>query len=159
MAGSLPIAAANRAAKPARWAARRLLVTAAGGAAVLAAGAFGLWSLLAESSTPQDASGETARAVRDRLVVTITESGEIDAKRSTNVACQVESLSSTIVWVIEEGTHVKQGDKLVELDSADLQERLRTQDMVYKTAKAVFEKAEKTYLITQSQRESLLSAA
>jgi HlyD family secretion protein len=159
MAGSLPIAAANRAAKPARWAARRLLVTAGGGAAVLAAGAFGLWFLLAESATPQDASGETARAVRDRLVVTITENGEIDAKRSTNVACQVESLSSTIVWVIEEGTHVKQGDKLIELDSADLQERLRTQEMVYKTAKAVFEKAEKTYLITQSQRESLLSAA
>ncbi|MCX5656561.1 MAG: hypothetical protein NTY65_18140, partial [Planctomycetota bacterium] len=64
-----------------------------------------------------------------------------------------------IVWVIEEGTHVKQGDKLIELDSADLQERLRTQDMVYKTAKAVFEKAEKTFLITQSQRESLLSVA
>ena len=158
MAGSLPIAAANRAAKPARWAARRLLVTAGGGAAVLAAGAFGLWSLLAESATPQDMTGETTRAVRDRLVVTITESGEIDAKRSTNVTCVVEG-TSTIVWVVEEGAHVKQGDKLVELDSADLQERLRTQDMVYKTAKAVFEKAEKTYLITQSQRESLLSAA
>ncbi|MCX5684506.1 MAG: hypothetical protein NT049_12580, partial [Planctomycetota bacterium] len=105
------------------------------------------------------AVGETARAIRDRLVVTITENGEIDAKRSTNVACQVESQTSTIVWVIEEGSHVKQGDKLIVLDSADLEERLRTQDMVYKTAKAVFEKAEKTYLITQSQRESLLSAA
>lgn len=158
MAGSLPITAANGAAKPARWAARRLLVAAGGGAAVLAAGAFGLWSLLAESATPQDMTGETARAVRDRLVVTITESGEIDAKRSTNVACQVEG-TSTIVWVVEEGTHVKQGDKLVELDSADLQERLRTQDMAHKTAKAAFEKADKTYLITESQRESLLSAA
>jgi len=111
------------------------------------------------SSPTLAAAGETARAVRDRLVVTITENGEIDAKRSTNVACQVESMSSTIVWVIEEGTHVKQGDKLIELDSADLQERLRTQDMVYKTAKAAFEKADKAYLITQSQRESLVSAA
>jgi len=156
MAGSLPITAANGAAKPATGG--RLLVTAGGGAAVLAAGAFGLWFLLAESATPQDTSGETARAVRDRLVVTITESGEIDAKRSTNVACQVEG-TSTIVWVVEEGTHVKEGDKLIELDSADLQERLRTQGMTYKTAKAAFEKAEKTYLITQSQRESLLSAA
>jgi HlyD family secretion protein len=152
------MAAANGAARPARWAGRRLLVTAAGGAAVLAAGAFGLWFLLAESAAPQNTSGETAHAVRDRLVVTITESGEIDAKRSTNVACQVED-TSTIVWVIEEGAHVKQGDKLVELDSADLQERLRTQGMTYKTAKAAFEKAEKTYLVTQSQRESLLSAA
>jgi len=156
MAGFSPMAAANAGAKPATGG--RLLVTAAGGAAVLAAGAFGLWSLLAESATPQDTSGETARAVCDRLVVTITESGEIDAKRSTNVTCEVEG-TSTIVWVVEEGAHVKQGDKLIELDSADLQELLRTQGMVYKTAKAAFEKAEKTYLITQSQRESLLSAA
>jgi HlyD family secretion protein len=115
--------------------------------------------MMADSSPTPAAAGETALAIRDRLVVTITENGEIDAKRSTNVGCQVESQSSTIVWVIEEGTHVKQGDKLIELDSADLQERLRTQDMVYKTAKAVFEKAEKTFLITQSQRESLLSVA
>jgi HlyD family secretion protein len=115
--------------------------------------------MMADSSPTHAAAGETVRAIRDRLVVTITENGEIDAKRSTNVACQVESLGSTIVWVIEEGTHVKQGDKLIELDSADLQERLRTQGMVYKTAKAVFEKADKTFLITQSQRESLLSVA
>jgi HlyD family secretion protein len=138
---------------------RRLIFGAGAGAVLALVAGIGLWQMMADSSPAPAAAGETARAIRDRLVVTITENGEIDAKRSTNVGCQVESLSSTIVWVIEEGTHVKQGDKLIELDSADLQERLRTQDMVYKTAKAVFEKAEKTFLITQSQRESLLSVA
>jgi HlyD family secretion protein len=160
MAGSLPIASPSAAAtKQARPMFRRLIFGAGAGAVLALVAGIGLWQMMADSSPAPAAAGETARAIRDRLVVTITENGEIDAKRSTNVGCQVESLSSTIVWVIEEGTHVKQGDKLIELDSADLQERLRTQDMVYKTAKAVFEKAEKTFLITQSQRESLLSVA
>ncbi|MBM4017461.1 MAG: efflux RND transporter periplasmic adaptor subunit [Planctomycetes bacterium] len=159
MDGSLPIAVGSAAgAKASRPRLRRALLASGAGAAVLAAGALGLWVLVGQSAPAAPAAGETARAVKDRLVVTITESGEIDAKRSTNVVCQVES-TSTIVWVIEEGTVVKQGEKLIELDSADLQERLRTQDMTYKTAKAAFEKADKTYLITESQRESLLSAA
>jgi len=160
MAGSLPIASPSPvAAKKTRPMFRRLIFGVGAGVVLALVAGVGLWRMMADSSPTLAAAGETARAVRDRLVVTITENGEIDAKRSTNVACQVESMSSTIVWVIEEGTHVKQGDKLIELDSADLQERLRTQDMVYKTAKAVFEKAEKTFLITQSQRESLLSVA
>jgi HlyD family secretion protein len=138
---------------------RRLVLGVGAGAILVMFASIGLWQMLAQSTPSSAATGETARAIRDRMVVTITESGEIDAKRSTNVACQVESQSSTIVWVIEEGAHVKQGDKLIELDSADLQERLRTQDMVYKTAKAAFEKADKAFLITQSQRESLVSAA
>ena len=138
---------------------RRLVLGVGAGAILVMFASIGLWRMMAQSTPSSAAMGETARAVRDRLVVTITENGEIDAKRSTNVGCQVESQSSTIVWVIEEGTHVKQGDKLIVLDSADLEERLRTQDMVYKTAKAVFEKAEKTFLITQSQRESLMSVA
>jgi len=129
-----------------------------GGAAVLAVAALGFWAVLGQSSAPVVNNGETARAVRDRLVCTITESGEIDAKKSTNVSCEVEG-QSTIVWVIEEGTIVKQGDKLVELDSADLQERVSTQDMAFKTAKAAFEKAEKQYLITESTRQSLLATA
>jgi HlyD family secretion protein len=160
MAGSLPLANPSAiAAKKSRPMFRRLMLGVGAGAVLALVAGIGLWRMMADSSPTHAAAGETVLAIRDRLVVTITENGEIDAKRSTNVACQVESLSSTIVWVIEEGTHVKQGDKLIELDSADLQERLRTQDMVYKTAKAVFEKAEKTFLITQSQRESLLSVA
>ena len=160
MAGSLPIASPSPvAAKKTRPMFRRLVFSVGAGAVLALVAGVGLWRMMADSSPAPAAAGEIARAIRDRLVVTITENGEIDAKRSTNVACQVESQSSTIVWVIEEGTHVKQGDKLIELDSADLQERLRTQDMVYKTAKAAFEKADKAYLITQSQRESLVSAA
>ena len=159
MAGTLPIAADKAAgAKPAD-ARRRLVAGLGGGAAFLGIAALGLWLILGQSSGSQSAvTGETAKAFRERLVVTVTDSGEIDAKRSMNVACEVEG-QSNIVWVIEEGTHVKPGDKLMELDSADLKEKVSSQDMLYKTSKALFEKSDKAFLIAQSTRESALATA
>jgi len=159
MGGSLPTTAAKRAEAPApptgkRW----LLPAAAGGLGVLAVAGLGLWVVLGGANPQATGAGETSRAVRDRLAVTITESGEIEAKRSVDVRCEVEG-NSTIVWVIEEGSVVKEGDKLVELDSADLEELVQTQEMTHNTAKAAFEKADKTYLIQKSTRESLLSVA
>jgi len=138
------------------WRRPAILIGAGGTLAVVLI--LGLWTALGPSRAPSVTAGETARAVRDRLVVTIVESGEIDAKRSTDVRCEVEG-QNPIVWIIEEGTVVKPGDKLVELDSADLRERLRSQEMAYKTAQAASEKSDKQYLITESTRESLMAAA
>ncbi|MBE3070053.1 MAG: efflux RND transporter periplasmic adaptor subunit [Planctomycetes bacterium] len=145
--------AARRAPPRRRW----RLVAGGGGALALVVVAT-IWAMLGSTAGPAQTHGETALAVLDRLVVTITESGEIDAKKSVNVACEVEG-QSPIIWVIEEGTLVKKGDKLIELDSAELREGVQTQDMVYKTAKAAFEKADKAYLISESTRESLMSEA
>jgi RND family efflux transporter MFP subunit len=158
MAGILPVAAPSAAARKPPAARRLLLAGLGGGAGVLGLTAIGLWLALAPAAPKPAPEGETARAVLDRMVVTVAESGEIDAKHSVNVACEVEGLSS-IVWVIEEGTHVKRGDKLMELDSADLKEKVASQDMLYKTARALYEKSEKAFLIAQSTRESALATA
>ena len=156
MAGSsqAAIASGGVLARAGRW--RRPMVLGAVGVA-LAAG-VAVWAGLDASGPAESITGETSVAARDRLVVTIAESGEIESKRSVDIRCEVEG-KSTIIWVIEEGTVVQKGDKLVELDAADLQENTRTQDMKYKTAKAAFDKAEKAYLIQQSTRESLLATA
>ena len=159
MGGSLPMTAAKRAEAPARPSGKRWLVLAAvGGLGVLAVAGLGLWVVLGGADPQAAGAGETSRAVRDRLAVTITESGEIEAKRSVDVRCEVEG-NSTIVWVIEEGSVVEEGDKLVELDSADLEEHVQTQEMTHNTARAAFEKADKAYIIQKSTRESLLSVA
>ncbi len=159
MGGSLPITAAKRAEAPApprgkRW----LLPAAVGGLGVLAVAGLALWAVLGGADPQAAGAGETSRAVRDRLAVTITESGEIEAKRSVDVRCEVEG-NSTIVWVIEEGSVVEEGDKLVELDSAELEELVQTQEMTHNTARAAFEKADKAYAIQKSTRESQLSVA
>jgi len=127
-------------------------------AVVLVGAVVAVWAGLGRTGPGETVVGETAVAMRGPLVVTIAESGEVESKRSVDIRCEVEG-KSTIIWVIEEGTVVQKGDKLVELDAAELEETVRTQEMKYKTAKAAFEKAEKAYLIQQSTRESMLAAA
>ncbi|MFO8014050.1 MAG: efflux RND transporter periplasmic adaptor subunit [Phycisphaerae bacterium] len=163
MDGSLPTTAPSAAAasaETATWTSRWWVRLALAGGAVLAlAAGIAVWAGMGGGSgRPAAAAAKVAPAVREPLIVSITESGEVDAKRSTVVRCEVEG-ESTVVWVIEEGTLVQKGDELVRLDSANLEERLRSQEMTYKTAKAAFEKAEKAYLIAQSTRESLLAEA
>ena len=159
MAGPLQTTAASAAAEPdaqaRRWWVRLGVGVAA--VAVLAAG-IAVWAGRDGPGSDTLQTGTTAAAVREPLVVTITESGEVDAKQSIVVRNEVEG-QSTIVWIIEEGMLVKEGDVLVRLDSADLEEKLRSQEMQAKTSKAAFEKADKAYLISESNRESLLAQA
>jgi len=156
MAGSSQAAIASAGAAGATRPWRKPIVL--GAVAVVLVAGVAVWAGLGTSGPAETVTGETAFATRDRLVVTIAESGEVESKRSVDIRCEVEG-KSTIIWVVEEGTVVETGDKLVELDAADLQESARTQDMKYKTAKAAFDKAEKAYLIQQSTRESMLAAA
>jgi len=158
MAGTLPIAAMSlgrlkEAVRRWKWP----LVAAAGTLGLAGIALLG-WAVSGSGEAPIASGGEAARALRDRLVVTVAESGEVEAKRSVDVRCEVEG-NSTIVWLIEEGVTVQPGDKLIELDSAELQERLQTQEVTTKAAQSAFEMADKQHGIVQSTRESKLSAA
>ena len=58
----------------------------------------------------------------------VLEQGEIESSSNTEVICEVKSRGSSgtpILWVIDEGTKVKEGDKLVELDSSQLELQLK----------------------------------
>ncbi len=139
------------------WVVAVVAALAAVGLAAWAA-ARGLSALSGGDAEAEPGASDTARAVRDRLTVTITEGGEVEAKRSVDVKCEVEG-QSTILWVIEEGSYVEAGDKLMELDSADLEESLTTRRMAYDTATAAHERARQNYEIQKSTNASLLSAA
>ena len=55
------------------------------------------------------------------------EQGEIDSSSNIEVNCEVKSRGSSgisILWVVDEGTAVKKGDKLVELDSSQMEQTL-----------------------------------
>lgn len=60
----------------------------------------------------------------------VLEQGEIESSSNIEVICQVKSMGggsgggTSILWVIDEGTAVKEGDKLVELDSSQLEQML-----------------------------------
>jgi len=136
----------------------RLLWIAVGGAALAVLVLVGVWVVGSGLPATGTGSGETTRAARDRFIVTIVESGEVDAKESKDIKCEIEG-TSTILWIIEEGMMVQEGQKLVELDPTDVQDRLTNRLSVWRSAKAAYEQAEQQYAIQQSTNESLLSQA
>lgn len=76
------------------------------------------------------------RGAFDHIVL---EQGEIESSKNVELECKVESRGgggTAILWVIDEGARVKQGDKLVELDSSQLEQDLKTQRIVILNASA-----------------------
>jgi len=85
---------------------------------------------------------DTAVVQRADLSVTLTSGGRIDSSERTKIECELERLdvsvkgqgssgggASTILSVIPDGTKVKKGDILCELDSSEYVEMLRQQRM------------------------------
>lgn len=105
------------------------------------------------------------RVQRERLQMTITERGQLESADNKDVVCRVKSrsggstISTTIRWVIDDGTQVRKGDKLVQLDDSNLYEQLKTQRIAVDTTYANLVQAEKNYEIVESQNRSDIETA
>ncbi len=78
-----------------------------------------------------------ARGPFDHVVL---EQGEIESSSNNEVKCMVESRGSTgtpILWVIDEGSYVKKGDKLCELDASALENEMKAQRIVVSASEAL----------------------
>lgn len=100
----------------------------------------------------------------ERLEVTVVERGQLEAAENKDVICQVKAtkggnFSTTIKWVIDDGTHVKKGEKLIELDRSSLEDQERAQQIEVDKAKADVVTAEGQLEITRSQNDSDYSKA
>jgi len=82
------------------------------GALVLAAIGLVAWRFAASSSTDRDIP--TAEVVRGNLELTLVETGELKAKRSATITAPNDKL---ITYLAPEGSWVKKGDLLVQLES------------------------------------------
>ena len=140
--------------------------------AVVGGGAYGYYRYTSESGpkvSDQPLLQTVARGPFDHIVL---EQGEVESSSNIDVNCEVKAKGTSgtpILWVIDEGTYVKKGDKLVELDASAFEDELTTQriavsgaeatvissDALVRTAEiALQEYLEGTYL---SERKTLLS--
>lgn len=128
-----------------------------GGAALVLLLAFGLFNLVFGG---EDASqdGPIYTVASGPLTINVTESGTIQAREQVVLKCEVEG-QTTIIWIVEEGKHVKEGDLLVELDSSERQDELLEQQIRVKNAEASYIRAREALEITRSQGESDISKA
>ncbi len=95
------------------------------------------------------------------LPIVVTERGNLESQLETKVRCEVESSSfdrsssngTQIIFIVPNGSAVKEGDLLVELDSAAIRDRLDSEQLTYDKAVSQRIQAKATYdnQITENQ--------
>lgn len=100
----------------------------------------------------------TETAKRGTFQVTVTEKGTVDSLRNVTMYSKVEGQTS-IIFIVPEGTEVKAGDLVCELDSSALTDKQIQQQIKVTQAKAALEQAEKEVDIQRTTNESNIEAA
>ena len=97
-------------------------------------------------------------AKRGPLTISILESGTIKSKEKIIIKNEIEGRTS-IVSLIPEGTHVKKGDLLIELDASVLEDSKIDQEIAVMTAYAAFIDANETLAVVKNQAISDVNVA
>jgi multidrug efflux pump subunit AcrA (membrane-fusion protein) len=101
----------------------------------------------------------------EKLQLSVVERGALESAENSDVVCRVKAgtkgstVATTIKWVIDDGSHVKRGQLLAELDDSGLQEQLKTEKITVDQARAAWVQAEENYKIVDSQNQSDIKTA
>jgi HlyD family secretion protein len=98
------------------------------------------YNSLSDSAGAADSNMSTHTVKRENLLISVTEDGNLESASNIDVKCEIPN-GSTILWIVPDGTEVKEGEKIVELDSASIDEQLEAQKGVYEKALAAKIKA------------------
>lgn len=100
----------------------------------------------------------TDMATRGPFRVTVTERGQLDSLNNVTLTSKVKGYT-TIISIVPEGTMVKAGDVVCELDSALLVDKEKQQQIQVTQAEAELKQAEENVAIQKTQNDSDNSAA
>lgn len=95
---------------------------------------------------------------RGNFAVSVVEGGNLSAVSEVSVRNEVEGVAR-IIFIVPEGSYVREGDLLVELDSAQAQDQVNQQQIAYERARFGVIQAEQTLEIQRSTTNSDLRAA
>jgi HlyD family secretion protein len=108
---------------------QRPALTGAAACALLA-----LAVLLLRPSRPQGEATACHEVKRGDFTVSVVEGGTLSAVTEVSIRSEVEGIAR-IISIVPEGSYVKKGDLLVELDSASAQDQVNLQEINYERAK------------------------
>lgn len=126
------------------------------GAGLVAALLLLVWLLT--PSGPADAPTSYYEVKRGDFTVSVVEGGTLAAVNEVSVRSDVEG-TARIIYIAKEGTYVKKGDLLVELDSSQAQDQVNQQRINTEKASNAVVTAQLTLDIQRSQTNSDISAA
>jgi len=121
-----------------------------------------IWVVWGRGAGPT-ASATTYTVKRGPLKITVLEGGQMEAREFQEIKSDVKG-QTKILTIVEEGYQVteedvKNGKVLVELDSADLVQRMTQQQIEFQGSVASRAQAQEQFEITQKQNESDITAA
>jgi multidrug efflux pump subunit AcrA (membrane-fusion protein) len=102
---------------------------------------------------------------REPIQLTIVERGTLESADNCEVVCHLKAgtkgstASSQIKWVIDDGSYVKQGQLLMELDDSGFQDQLKTEKITVDGNLSAAVQAEEAYKIVLSQNQSDIQSA
>ncbi len=85
-------------------------------------------------------------ARRGDFTVSLVEGGTLRAVQELTVRCELEGMPR-IISIVPEGTFVKKGDLLVELDASGVKDKLANQDLAVQNAESAYAKAKEDLAI------------
>lgn len=123
------------------------------GIAVLVIG-LGLFVLLRSHNRPEDFTPlATFPARQGPLTISVTEAGTIRPREQIILKSEVEG-QTVILFLVDEGTQVKKGDLLVELDASQLLDQRLNQQIQMINAEAAFVSARENLSVVKSQAQA-----
>lgn len=133
---------------------RRVLISFLLVACLAASGWAAVWYVGA-LSPGRRSDVETAEVRRGELALILNEEGNLESAVNIDIKCEMVG-GSVILWIVDDGTQVEKGEKLVELDSSDLEEKLNQQRIAYEKARAAMVEAEKDFAAAQTAVQEYL---
>jgi HlyD family secretion protein len=104
-------------------------------------------------STADGSDARTALVRRADFDAVVVAAGRVESARNTEIRCTLERLTSggnaTILNLVDDGTVVKAGQVLCEIDSSEYVELVRRQTIVVDQARAAYQQAELDYEVSK----------
>lgn len=136
---------------------KKTLILGGLGAGVAVLAVFVVGGLTRAGSDPASRV-PTYEVKRSDLTISVTEGGTIKSLDQRTVKSEVEG-QTTIIWLVEEGKRVEQGELLIELDASALVDRRVDQQINVQNAEASFIRAREQLEVVRSQNRSDVLAA
>jgi RND family efflux transporter MFP subunit len=103
---------------------------------------------------------ELQAAARGDLTLTVVERGSVESAKNNDIHCTVRSftkgstVATTIKWVADEGTAVKKGDLVCQLDDAPYQELLKARKRDVEASRTELERAAANLEMTRKDNQA-----
>ncbi|MEZ6059717.1 MAG: efflux RND transporter periplasmic adaptor subunit [Planctomycetaceae bacterium] len=119
----------------------------------------GIWYVMAGSVDEVLDESLTWTAERTNLRITVTERGTLQSQKTVNGVCELGGYDNKIIFLVEEGATVQEGDVVVRFDSSEIETEIAEEKLEVAQAEGVVETKRQEVEVAKNTGESEIAAA